>query len=612
MQRIANKRRRKVVYVGDYVIARQKRGAVARKRDVVAEMQVSAGGERKLPGEDCRAQLHRILNSIDFPASDRERRFLRHVVEEFLSGRGDRIKAYSIATEVFGRDVSFDPQLDPVVRIEAGHLRRSLERYYLTAGQADPIVVTIPKGGYLPAFTQRLPTAIADPLPTPAVIAVPDAPAVAFAQTWRRPSALTWVLVALIAALAASLAWWWSPHGGASRTPDIPRLLVDKFEDLTGTDAAAAVATGLRQEVVSQLSKFKDIVVMESSPRATDSSVPAPRFVLSGSVNLSTDAFRLRVQFVNRVDGAVLWAETYDGGMRVADMLKAQADIASNVATTLAQTYGIIFSADASRRVESSPDDWIAYSCTLSFYAYWTVLDPETRTSVRACLEKSVERFPNYATAWGLLSLVYIDDYRFQFPDDPALSQDALQRAIAAATRAVDLDPRNIRGLHARMLALYFNGAINAALAVGKQALAINPNDVELIGEYGSRLALSGRWQEGCVYSAQARERDPGAVRSYDVDLAVCSYFTGDNAQAVTWIKKTTFPNLTVYHLAAAAIFGEAGLKSDAERERAWLVQNAPALVKNIRQAVTVRLARPQDVDFFLGSLKKAGLDIPD
>jgi hypothetical protein len=53
-------------------------------------------------------------------------------------------------------------------------------------------------------------------------------------------------------------------------------------------------------------------------------------------------------------------------------------------------------------------------------------------------------------------------------------------------------------------------------------------------------------------------------------------------------------------------------LKSDAERESAWLKDNAPALVKNMRQAVSARLGRSQDVEFFLGSLKKAGLVIAD
>jgi hypothetical protein len=93
-----------------------------------------------------RKALERILGSPDFDASARNRRFLEHIVEETLAGRADRLKGLTIAMDVFGRNVAFDPQHDPVVRIEAAKLRRSLERYYLTAGREDPIRIDIPKG----------------------------------------------------------------------------------------------------------------------------------------------------------------------------------------------------------------------------------------------------------------------------------------------------------------------------------------------------------------------------------------------------------------------------------------------------------------------------------
>jgi adenylate cyclase len=73
-------------------------------------------------------------------------------VQEPLAGRADRIKACTIAVDVLDRDPSFDPLADPVVRIEAGRLRRCLEHYYLAEGAADRIRITIPKGGYVPQF----------------------------------------------------------------------------------------------------------------------------------------------------------------------------------------------------------------------------------------------------------------------------------------------------------------------------------------------------------------------------------------------------------------------------------------------------------------------------
>lgn len=113
-----------------------------------------AGSNVKAPTpEAVRDSLERVLQSPEFTGSERIRKFLRFIVEETLAGRADRIKAYSIAIVVFERDDSFDPLANPVVRIEAGRLRRRLERYYLTAGTGDPVRIDVPKGGYVPTFT---------------------------------------------------------------------------------------------------------------------------------------------------------------------------------------------------------------------------------------------------------------------------------------------------------------------------------------------------------------------------------------------------------------------------------------------------------------------------
>ncbi|PBC18639.1 hypothetical protein FJV83_28690 [Mesorhizobium sp. WSM4307] len=561
--------------------------------------------EPVLPAESCRAQLGLILGSADFDATGREHRFLSYVVEEALSGRGDRIKAYTIAVEVFGRGQSFDPQTDPIVRIEAGHLRRALERYYLTSGQRDPILITIPKGGYVPSFARQAETELA-PLPAPLVAQpVSERPTL-----WRtRPRVLAAVLMPLVAIVASlSVWWWWAPS--TYTEPARPRVLVQTFDNPGGTQAAGVVASGLKEEIVEQLSKFRDLLVMESAPKPEDASLAPPRFVVAGSVTLSDEAFQLRVRLINRGNGSVIWANTYDGPLKVSVFRDAQKEIAHSVSQNLAQVYGVIFQADEDLDVSNAPDDWVAYGCTLSFYAYRLEMDPERRPAVRTCLEKAVDRFPGYASAWGLLSLVYVDDYRYGVDGRPPAS--ALERAFAAARHAAALDPLNMPARQAKMLALYFDRQIDAALALGEESLKLNPNDTEFLSEYGERLAVSGQWTKGCSMIAGARQLNPGTSADYEAVLALCSYFGGDYAQAANWLKKAPSPMNPIYHLIGAAINGEAGNVAEAHRESEWLQQNFPALVKNLRGQVSMRLARPQDVETILGSLRKAGLVIPD
>ena len=85
-------------------------------------------------------------------SSDRQRQLLRYIVTEEIEGRGERLKAYAIATEVFDRPADFDAQQDAIVRVEVGRLRKSLELYFATDGAADSVRIHIDKGGYRPRF----------------------------------------------------------------------------------------------------------------------------------------------------------------------------------------------------------------------------------------------------------------------------------------------------------------------------------------------------------------------------------------------------------------------------------------------------------------------------
>jgi hypothetical protein len=111
-----------------------------------------AGG----PSEsDVRAALERIVASETFRTSPQLGAFLRFIVEEALGGRGGSLKGYTIGVEALGRDPRFNPQIDPIVRVEATRLRRAMERFYSGEGAGDPVGIELPRGSYVPAFSHR-------------------------------------------------------------------------------------------------------------------------------------------------------------------------------------------------------------------------------------------------------------------------------------------------------------------------------------------------------------------------------------------------------------------------------------------------------------------------
>jgi hypothetical protein len=97
-------------------------------------------------------ELAHILEHKGFRASERNKRFLEFIVTEALAGRSERIKAYTIAVDVFGRGTEFDPSIDPIVRIEANRLRFALDSFYAGPGASSEVRVSIPKGKYVPSF----------------------------------------------------------------------------------------------------------------------------------------------------------------------------------------------------------------------------------------------------------------------------------------------------------------------------------------------------------------------------------------------------------------------------------------------------------------------------
>lgn len=101
---------------------------------------------------DC---LSRILQSRTFARSERLRAFLKFIVETEQLGHARKLKAYTIGLDVFGRDGAFESGGDPLVRVQAGKLRRLLGRYYADEGRDDPIHIRIPLGAYIPVYERQ-------------------------------------------------------------------------------------------------------------------------------------------------------------------------------------------------------------------------------------------------------------------------------------------------------------------------------------------------------------------------------------------------------------------------------------------------------------------------
>ena len=239
----------------------------------------------KHSGKATKAQLERILSSATFQQVDRLKRFLHFIVSEYIEGRGDELKEYVVGVQVFGKEPSFDPRTDPIVRVQARRLRARLDRYYRTEGQDDELIIDLPKGGYTPVVRRR---------------EVKPAP---------RQS------------LGATL---------ASRNT----VAVLPFADNSPEGNLGFFCNGLRQEIIHGLTQFRTVRVIATEPRETHGEVrdlarPDAAALLNGSVRPAGDKLRVTAQVIDAGTGSYVWSEAVE--LPAAEALSAPECIAQTI-----------------------------------------------------------------------------------------------------------------------------------------------------------------------------------------------------------------------------------------------------------------------------------------
>jgi hypothetical protein len=132
-------------------------------RELIISCYINVTGVALTDKAAFQAEIEKLVASHSLHGSESLCKLLRYLGKQAIEHPGAAVKEYQIATEVFGRQADFDPQLDSMVRVQAGRLRTKLTEYYGTEGTTDRIVVELPKGSYAVAFHERAAKASAAP-----------------------------------------------------------------------------------------------------------------------------------------------------------------------------------------------------------------------------------------------------------------------------------------------------------------------------------------------------------------------------------------------------------------------------------------------------------------
>lgn len=322
---------------------------------------------------EVQGQLQLILVGAPFRSAPRMRDLLTYVVTEALAGHGHRINERTIAVEALGRPATFDPRVDPAVRVLAGRVRSALDLYYRSDGAHDPVCIDIPKGGYVPRFRPVAPTPLQ--LVTPA------------------PS-------------------------------DLPRVAVVVFDSVGPDHRPTAIA----ETVVVHLSHLGGLCVLGP---LHNQDAPGADYILRGSIHSLPRGLRVTARLIFAATGETIWSDVLEQPSSDTSPLDAEDDLASLVAGTIGDYLGVVHRHAAQRR-DLDADVQSSYAALLSYFDYLSEIDLAKVEPTVVALEAAVDREPGNALLAGALAGMYLARHsRDHKPEAAQQARQAVRQGLA-------------------------------------------------------------------------------------------------------------------------------------------------------------------------------------
>jgi adenylate cyclase len=502
-------------------------------------------------GDEVRAALERVLASADFDASPRSRDFLRYVVEEMLAGRADGLTQTTLAVEVFGRREDFDPTVDPIVRIQAGRLRRSLERYYLLSGARDPVRLELPRGHYVPRARAAS--------PGPATM------------------------------------------GSASPRDDWPTVATSMVETPAGAQHAEAAVRFL-DHLRLELGRYQDVRVVIPGDLAAPGALPCEGARFSLSARFDDDGHGIVARLLDCRTGRQVWADEYRAGS--VERRAFQVETARIVAARVASEQGVVAHllwAEERIRPKAPPT---TYSAILASYQFFFHREPSDLAPAIDALKAAVAAEPECSLAWVQLSRLHNANYAF----DVTPLDTPIEQAVEYAQRGVRLDPSSQRARAALAGALLIKGEVAAARGEALAALELCPDSLVYLEWIGWVLTMCGEWELGPSLVRRALERNPHVIPVAHHALWLAHLRKGEMEEAYQAALQYRDPTFHLRSLTRACALGHLGRVDEGRLEVAELLTKKPDFRRRGRVLIGRHVKFPELVELVADGLARAGL----
>ena len=498
---------------------------------------------------------------------------LKYLIKETLSGKNEQLIGYTIGLEVFKRDKDFNPELDPIVRIQIGRLRRALDKYYTDEGSNDPVRFSIPIGNYSPLF-------------------IPN----------------------LNSASKATEDFTESQSTSSSR----PGIIVLPFTNLTDEAEQGFFVKGLTEEVSIELTRYEDFRVIgfrikddikndtyEYKKLLNDLGA---HFVIQGSVRKENNNIKVGVRLTDAFTNEQLWGEQFKRELNPSNLILIQEDIARETVTIIANEYGIIPQRIAKDSRKKAPADIDTYEAILKYYHYQIHHTPETALEAFTALEQAVVKDPECAAALAMLASLYGTRYQLDLPD----SALAFEKTIELTKRAIKLEPDSQLVRIAYAWSSFIQDQKDRFLSDTENALALNPNSPFRIGMIGFFLSLYGEWEKGKSLLDRAMKQNIGFPAWYYGATTLYYYRLNDFETAYKEALKYDVPAIFWGPMLRTAVLGQLGRKDDAAKDISDLKILKPDFESKAHYLISKYVKEQDFVEKIIEGLRMAGLKISD
>ncbi|HSC27806.1 MAG TPA: protein kinase [Vicinamibacterales bacterium] len=360
-----------------------------------------------------------------------------------------------------------------------------------------------------------------------------------------------------------------SRGGGDSRRWRRPVIAVLPFLSKSTDPELEDFAANLGSDVVDGVTNTSQAVVLPGSAtlRLRDEVRDARQlgtelgagYVLQGSVRRGGKRLRVTAQLTSVETGTQMWSRQYERELGEADLFDVGDEIGSQIVSAVSDVHGVIFEAER-QRLEGRPiselDPWECIFVTLGYDKF---IDEKHHKIACEALDRAVSIDPGLPLAWGYMSWIVTDEYLYGFNPRP----QPMERAMAAARRAIELDPRShmLRWLLSRVH--FFEGDIEGFLSEGNRALELNPNDATVVGLIGMYSSLSGHWERGEELIRRAMKLNPSYPSYYHLAIGLDRYRQGRYEDALAEYRRLTFSNVFV-QATLTAIWSRLGRSAEA------------------------------------------------